>query len=224
MSQARDPSLRDNLQVSIAYALYVSGGQDLRALAASHGSESVVRRLLLLAPWSLDAAEVELLHRVHERLAGAKAREQKSKAARAHLLALTGRHAEAMEQWLEAEREEQTLEMPFSSNFVNPVMRTQLLRLAGKTADARETLAEAERARQAIPPEVNVEFNWQRIHWRNVVSLCTPDTATDRVLLTQAADFAHKSRGKGLVAHELSAAPVAPRKRGATTRRIAPRA
>ncbi|MCC6572311.1 MAG: helix-turn-helix domain-containing protein [Planctomycetes bacterium] len=199
MSATPAGSLRDNLKVSAAYALYISGALELSAAAADpDASFTVIRRLLLLTPWCMDPDQVRALWRRDERMSRRDYSPPKEKIAEAHIAALEGRHAAALKTWREAERfEAQDGTLRGLPDFPGPVMRTQLLRLAGDTRGARKALEEAEEMRVASAALMQQDYNWRRIHWRNAAMLTAPESELGR----RAREFAQYARQRGLVAY-----------------------
>lgn len=193
----------DNLRVSAAYALFISGALSLAAVAGdAEASPSVVRRLLFLSPWCLEAEPVRRLLARDRRAQSDERFAQKQRLARAHLHALEGRHPQALREWEAAEREEAAASGGAGApHFAGNVMRCQLWRLAGDITAARRALAKAEQVRHDTPPEIQLDFNWRRIHWRNAAALATGSGPRDMELRDLARGFARYARERGLVAH-----------------------
>lgn len=199
MSTVTAGPLRDNLKVSAAYALYISGALELSAAAADPDATfTVIRRLLLLVPWCMEVEQVRALLRRDEKMSRRDYSPPKAFIAEAHLASLDGRHAAALKTWREAERfEAEHGSMRTQPDFAGPVMRTQLLRLSGDARGARAALEEAERARKESDPSRQLDFNWRRVHWRNAALLAAPDSELGR----GARAFAQYARERGLVAY-----------------------
>lgn len=203
LPRLRLQQVQDNGRMAVAYAQYLSGAINLDdAAVMARGAPVVLDRLLFLSPWSTDADEVQRLLKVINRKAIADRGDEHQTIAQAHLAALRGDHAAAMQTWRKAEADEQARSRDAAGlDFALLAMRTQLLRLAGKHAQAHDALNKAEGARQQAPENVTLDLNWRRIHWRNALLLATGKSASDRALADGARQFAQWAAPRGIQAH-----------------------
>lgn len=203
------PQGRDNVRMGIAYAQYLSGAIGLGdAAVLARGSQVVLDRLLFLAPWSEDADEVRHLLKVLNKRALADRGEEHQVIARAHLASLEGRHDLAMRTWQKAESDEAARARdPNGLDFALAAMRTQLLRKSGDRKRALKALETAEAARAATPPDVTLDLNWLRIHWRNAALLATGKSAQERLLAQGADEFCVWARSRGILTHKEQGRP-----------------
>jgi tetratricopeptide (TPR) repeat protein len=164
---------RQKCQFSMAYAMFLTGGADLRQ--AGEMVEPTVghlQSLLFLSPWSRDQeplgnllARVAKLRTDHPLLPG-------WRIGRAHQLSLQGRHDAALKVWHEAESDQGArAHNAIGLDFALCAMRAQLLRAAGRESEALHAIRETEAARKAVPKTVSFDLNWSRIHWRNVLAI-----------------------------------------------------
>jgi tetratricopeptide (TPR) repeat protein len=181
LSLSLPPMVRENCAFAAAYAMYLSGGVSLLGAAAM--VPPVARSLtplLFVSPWCLDPVEVRALQRKYARLRQA-ADLPEARIVRAHLHSLEGAHGRALAEWALAETDEGARKHnPVGLDFTLIAMRTQLLRLAGRKHEAARALRLAEKERAAIPAQISLDLNWQRIHWRNAQALDTPLDSTTR--------------------------------------------
>ncbi len=195
--------LADNIRHSMNWILYLTGASDLATCVAfAQGRIKVLRGVLLLSTWCLDAVLVRgVLKQFRASRRGGTYDEEH--VAQIHLAALEGNKTEALRELRNAEATtaKAVLREP-PLHFSMLVLRTQVLRLVGRTADARAAFAQANKSLQALPPGVMAEMNWTRIHWRNGASLADPATAHGRRVIADASAFATWARAQGFQAHD----------------------
>lgn len=187
----------ENLRMSMAYGMYVSGGCELDGmLALCQGELPLLGRLRGLAPWCLELKRLETFARQCEPLRDRNGPE--SRILRAHLAAVQGRHARAQAIWREAADDTAARRgAPAGLDFTLHAMRAHLLLLAGRKPQAREALLDTEEVRRKVPPEIALDCHWLRLHWRNAARLCKQGES----LWRKAARFHQQAAKRGLQAH-----------------------
>lgn len=180
---------------------YLGGTAGLEAaVAACEADPKSLSQVLFYTLWETDADTVARIVRRFDQLRRpAETISPLAPLARLHLKALRGQRQgllEELSQFFIATAPAK--ELPPENRFALEVTRTQFLRLAGFPVEARRALAVAEATRRQKRKGYSIDFNWRRMHWRNVLNL---PTASGRSRLEKKAEaFAEYARARGLVA------------------------
>lgn len=188
---------RQSCLFNMAYAMYISGACDLaRAATLIEGDHRDIAPILFLSPWSRDVALLEKLLARYRKTGSNEVKNPGVWTARAHLLSLKGKHELALKHWQDAEAYQPTRvgANAHRTEFTLSAMRTQLLRAAGRKKQALDALDSAEQARNSCGEGVSLELSWRRVHWRNVLALCSKGA-----LHQQALKFDQFCKKRGIV-------------------------